>query len=213
MERAPMRPGPLLEVAVFLAAFVAAETVAGPFRIPLFGLVALVLLRRARLGARDVGLARAQLSGGTVLRAIGIAAAIAGVAWFVARPAIEALTGQPLETDFLREAVATPGGFALMLAVSWILAGFGEEWCFRAYPLTRLAALGPIATGAGLVVSAIVFGLSHDSQGPTGMWLTGMIGFTLGAIYLGSGRNLWLVVLAHGMVDTIAMTLFHFGVI
>lgn len=199
---------PVVETALYLAAFLAARGW-DLYRIPVFALIAFLLLRRAGLRASDFGLTRAQLSGGVLLRAIGAAVAIALVAWYGARPLIEGLTGQPLETEVLRRAVESPRGLALMLCVSWILAAFGEEWCFRGYPLTRLAAMGPAAPWLGLVASAMVFGLSHSYQGPSGMWLSGTIGVALGALYLASGRNLWLVILAHGFVDTIAMVLFH----
>ena len=58
-----------------------------------------------------------------------------------------------------------------------------------------------------------MFGFGHLYQGPAGMLLSGSLGAGLMAIYLGSGRNLWVAVIAHGTVDTTAFILIRAGLL
>ncbi len=43
------------------------------------------------------------------------------------------------------------------------------------------------------------------------MFTTAVDGFIIGAAYLLSGRNLWIAVLAHGLIDTAGIVLLFFG--
>lgn len=96
------------------------------------------------------------------------------------------------------------------LALSWISAGFGEEVFFRGYMIDRIGKLLPKArwaTAIAVIVPAIGFGLAHAYyQGVRGLVVTGLIGLALGTLYLLNKRNLWPLILAHGVVDTLAFT-------
>jgi len=103
-----------------------------------------------------------------------------------------------------------------MLALVWTLAAFGEEMAYRGYVLERAAALGrhsPAAYVVALVVVSLLFGLGHFYQGPAGVIGSTVSGLCFGGLYLGSGRNLWLPILAHGLTDTIALGLVYFGLV
>jgi membrane protease YdiL (CAAX protease family) len=100
------------------------------------------------------------------------------------------------------------------LALVWTFAAFGEELGYRRYLLGRAAdALGGsgIAYSAALVAASILFGIGHFYQGPAGMFTTAIDGFIIGAAYLISGRNLWVAVLAHGLIDTAGIVLLFLG--
>jgi membrane protease YdiL (CAAX protease family) len=43
------------------------------------------------------------------------------------------------------------------------------------------------------------------------MLITGYVGIVLACAYFASGRNLWAPILAHGAVDSAALTLMYFG--
>lgn len=205
----------MVELLIVFAGYAAVlrEPLGVVYGTPLVILVSLPLMRRAGLRFDALGLTRSKLTRGTALRGIGLACALMVVAWWVLRPLCELITHAKFESATLREAVAEPSGLALMLVMSWTFAAFGEEWVFRGYPLTRLAGLGQRAQWVGLLASSVLFGWAHGYQGPAGMLLTGVIGFALGVLYLRSGRNLWLNIITHGVTDTIAMLLFHFGLI
>ena len=89
----------------------------------------------------------------------------------------------------------------------WTSAAFGEEILARGYLIGRLANLlggSQRAWVAGTVLSAVVFGAMHFYQGAAGMVLTGLVGLVFGVVYLLLGRNLWVLVLAHGLIDTVS---------
>ncbi len=121
---------------------------------------------------------------------------------------------------------------ALTLLLVWTFAAFGEEIAYRGYLLNRCSeairtstgrkegttdqqtAASPMPTWA-LVISAvltsILFGYGHYYKGPVGILDSTFAGLVLAAAYLITGRNLWACVLAHGFIDTIAVTLTYFG--
>jgi hypothetical protein len=85
---------------------------------------------------------------------------------------------------------------------------------YRGYVLDRAAALGRHSSAAyamAMVVVSVLFGLGHFYQGPAGMIGSTVSGLWFGLLYLKSGRNLWLPILAHGFSDTIGLALIYFG--
>lgn len=100
------------------------------------------------------------------------------------------------------------------LAIVWIFAGFGEEIGYRGYLLTRAADLGNrsrIAYVVAMLYVAVLFGLGHVYKGPAGIMDSTYSGLVLGGIYLLSGRNLWVPILAHGITDTVAVVAIFMG--
>jgi membrane protease YdiL (CAAX protease family) len=100
------------------------------------------------------------------------------------------------------------------LGVVWTFAAFGEEIAYRRYLLGRAADVGNRSIGAYLLALPVVsglFGLGHFYQGPAGVFTTACDGLMLGAAYLLSGRNLWVAVFAHGLVDSVGIALLFFG--
>jgi membrane protease YdiL (CAAX protease family) len=95
-----------------------------------------------------------------------------------------------------------------IVIVAWGSAAFGEELLFRGFLMDRLARLPGLRGrgGAVVVIQAAVFGLPHLYQGWSGAVVTGIIGLILGWMRLRTGGNLWALVIAHGLVDTIMLT-------
>jgi CAAX protease family protein len=94
------------------------------------------------------------------------------------------------------------------LLIVYITASFSEEVIYRAFLMNRIAELG----GGGqtswifaLILSSAAFGLAHFSWGLVGMVQAGFMGLALGTSYLMFGRRLWVVILAHGYMDTILL--------
>ncbi len=129
-------------------------------------------------------------------------------------PFVETLTGDKSDFSAFEALKGNLVNTAVMLAVGWIVGGFLEEMFFRGYlvqEVGRLLGGKTIGYILGVIVSSIVFGLSHFYQGPTGMIMTGLMGLFFGILYLFNGRNIWLNILVHGFVDTIGFTLIYFG--
>ncbi len=97
---------------------------------------------------------------------------------------------------------------AVYFASSW-----GEEVVYRGFLINRLAELsgGKWRWHAAVLVSGLVFGLAHFAWGFVGIVETAFMGFALGAAYLRFGRNLWVTVLAHGVMDTVLFVQMYLG--
>ena len=93
-------------------------------------------------------------------------------------------------------------GFALV----WTFGAFGEELVWRGYLMNRVADLGRHAKWAwacSLILVNIGFGFAHGYQGVTGVIDEGLMGVLLGILYLLTGCNLVVPIIAHGVQDTI----------
>jgi membrane protease YdiL (CAAX protease family) len=171
-------------------------------------------LRVRNLRWRDVGLRRYR-SGLTTL-AIGTTFGILLETFqlIVTQPVLSKLLGRQPDLEFFRLVVGNLRMTLLFIVLSWILAGFGEEMVWRGYLMNRVAGvLGSTRRSwiVSLFVVSAVFGLSHGYQGLTGWVEEGIAGVALGLIYLGTGRNLWVPIIAHGVCDTMDMILIFAG--
>src|SRR6266576_2244858 len=129
-------------------------------------------------------------------------------------PAIARLTGKLPDVSLFAPLAGNIHFLLISLTVAWTLAAFGEEFVYRGYLLTQIArVLGdtPRAWLAALVVTSIVFGVGHQYQGLSGMITAGLGGFVFGLLYLVTGRNLWVSVIAHGTMDTVGFLLLFLG--
>ncbi|HEV2844071.1 MAG TPA: type II CAAX endopeptidase family protein [Thermoanaerobaculia bacterium] len=204
----------LIEIALVLA------LVAGDFyglvpvtSTPFFLVLGWISLRLRGRGWRDVGFVQPR----NWPRALGIGC-LAGIGMelfstFVTVPFLSQLTGKPPDLSDFRSTVGNLQLLLFWIALSWVLAAFGEELAFRGYVMNRIADLGQgrrAAWIASLVVTSALFGWAHGGQGLTGMLQEGFAGFLLGLVYLGSGRNLAAPIVAHGVANTMAFILIFF---
>lgn len=124
--------------------------------------------------------------------------------------AVVALMIGPPNNEFIDEMRGNWKLYLIMLLpIGWGTAAFGEELLFRGFLLHRVARVlggGRWAWFLGLLMQAVVFGLMHAFQGPRGIALTGWIGFLIGIYYFIVGRNLWVAILIHGLIDTMGLT-------
>ena len=183
---------------------------ATPFLVAL-GVISLWLRRE---GARAVGLAFRADWGRTVVVGIGAGAGYQGFSLYVAEPALARLTGKLPDVSLFAPLAGNLHFFLISLTVAWTLAAFGEEFVYRGYLLRRIAqVLGdePRAWRAALVTTSILFGVGHAYQGLSGVISAGLGGFVFGLLYLATGRNLWVCVIAHGTTDTVGFLLLYLG--
>jgi membrane protease YdiL (CAAX protease family) len=147
------------------------------------------------------------------------------VAFGVAVGSVMAL-GSVFGWDFMSE---TPAGvedrwgdirgnlqlYILWLGIVWTAAAFGEEMFFRGFLITRLeAAFAGVkfAPVIAIVLAALFFGYGHMYyQGMRGFVTTGAIALAFGAMFIVFKRNLWPLILVHGIVDTISFSALYFG--
>jgi membrane protease YdiL (CAAX protease family) len=96
---------------------------------------------------------------------------------------------------------------------AFIGAGFYEEFMFRGFLMQGLAMLFGASRGAWIVAcvaQGALFGAAHAYQNPLGILITGTLGVLMGLLVLASGRNLWPVIIGHGIFDASRFVLFYF---
>lgn len=96
----------------------------------------------------------------------------------------------------------------------WVTAAFIEEMLYRGYLIDRLAALfaeHKYRWGYAVLISGILFGLVHFYQGPAGILMTGMFGLAFGWLFLLLRRNLWPLIFAHGIINSISFIAIYLG--
>jgi CAAX protease family protein len=100
--------------------------------------------------------------------------------------------------------------YLLWLGIVWTAAAFGEEMFFRGFIITRLQSVFSgvkFASVIAVILAAAFFGYIHMYyQGLRGFFTTGAIGLAFGATFLLMKRNLYPVILVHGIVDTLTFT-------
>jgi membrane protease YdiL (CAAX protease family) len=198
-------------VAAVLAS--ALDMVVPPAGIPAALVVTWLTMRMTGGGWRTLGMGRPRSWAQTIALGLGF-----GILWqlsfiFLVGPLMEASDSGPDLSRF--EAIkGNLQMLAVYIGVSWTTAGFGEEIVWRGLILGGLGRLlggGRAAWSASLVIMAVLFGALHFYQGAVGMALTGITGLVLGILYLATRRNLWVTIIAHGTMNTVAFLLLYFG--
>lgn len=162
----------------------------------------------------DVGLKRPASWRTTVGAATLLAVAASAFSLWIARPAIQALTGHVQDYSLFQSVQGNARTFLGWLAISWILGAFLEEMAFRGYFLNRsLDLFGRRWPGivTAVLLNASAFGALHAYQGLGGMLNTAVDAAIFALVYLSSGRNLWLTVLMHGIGNTLGLIAIYQG--
>ncbi|MEO0818261.1 MAG: type II CAAX endopeptidase family protein [Pseudomonadota bacterium] len=205
------------QILVILAPWPIIKSIPGvPFSGQLYIFVALItatwFVRQDGQTWRDLGLRWASswqdYAKGAAMVVVTIVAAV--VASAAVQYAILAVTGAPAERTFYD--VSTLPLYLTMMALIWTTNAFGEEMVFRGLIMSRFATMFG-GTRIGWILAAFaqaaVFGAGHAGQGIHGVIITGFVGLAFGLLYLIARRNLWPMIIAHGIINTIGMTVLH----
>jgi membrane protease YdiL (CAAX protease family) len=163
----------------------------------------------------DFGLARPKSWVRTILMGIGVTVGMI-VAFMFLMPLITQTFPVP-QADNSRFDILQGNLTNLILNVvaAWFTAAFFEELLWRGYLMNRLVDLQgkrtKLAWVISLVGSAIIFGLGHTYQGLGGVIRITVLGLLFGAAFLTTRRNLWPVIIAHALLDTIGFVQDFFG--
>jgi uncharacterized protein len=162
----------------------------------------------------DIGLSRYKTWPITVAAGIGAGIALEAFQLFVSQPILVHVLRKQPDLELFRALRGNIMWTLIALAGAWTLAAFGEEMVYRGYLMNRVADLmnrTRVAWIVSLIVVHVGFGLAHAYQGLTGVLDEGLAGLLLGVIYLRTGRNLAVPIVAHGITDSIDLVLIFFG--
>jgi membrane protease YdiL (CAAX protease family) len=205
----------LAELAAIVLVFLADHFHLVPLsRTPFLLAIGWVSLRIRRVRWSEVGFRRYRSWAFRLSLGIGGGLALELFQLFVTQPLLTRLTRQPPDlSDFL--VLQGNRKYSLIaLGFAWTLAAFGEELVWRGYLMNRVAGLLQNTRAAwisSLLVVNVAFGYAHSYQGITGMVEEGLAGIFLGLMYLGTGRNLAVPIVAHGVSDTLDVLLLFLG--
>jgi hypothetical protein len=166
--------------------------------------VALLFVGKQRLAF--IGLKRPSHWPKLIALAFALAIAVQILSAVAIEPFAQWITHQTPDTSKLKDIVGSWPNLMIFLALSWVVGALIEEVVFRGF----IIGYGTLIFGEKsrwllAVVSSMIFGYSHLYQGAGGVLLTGAVGFILAATYIAGKKNLPLVMLTHGFIDTISM--------
>jgi hypothetical protein len=205
----------LVELAIVALIFVAdSHHLIYISKTPYLLLLGWVSLRLRKLRWRDVGFSLNRSWPITLALGVGGGIILEIIELFVTQPFLTRLTGKPPDLADFRILTGNIKYTLVALALAWTLAAFGEELVWRGYVMNRVADLGNrtrLAWFCSLVLVHAAFGLAHSYQGVTGIIQEGFSGLLLGLIYLRTGKNLSVPIIAHGVSDTLDILLIFLG--
>lgn len=197
---------------IWLAAPLLCLAIPGP-GVLLAAIWILVFLWLGRQGAAVVGLRRPGNWPWLMASAFGLALAIWLFDVFAFTPLLENLLNARKDLSNFQGLEGNWSMFLIWLALGWIVGGIVEEFVFRGFLIQMgVHLLGERFVWPVAMASAMVFGLSHLYQGTVGVVSTGVVAFLFAVVFILSNRNLLLVMLVHGFVNSISLTLAFLGI-
>lgn len=218
----PLRLALLIDIALVAAAFLGSAVALSALDVPrpaAFAVFVAVIVATWRLRVRDlrwrdVGL-RWPGTRRVVVWALAAYVLVIAVNALIVIPLARSQVWPPTDVAKLGELAGDLPLLASWLAIAWTTAAFGEELLFRGFLQTRLTTLlggGAFATALAIVVQATLFGLGHAGFGIRGIVTAGVVGLVYGVMYAINGRNLWPLIVAHGITDTVSLVALYYGV-
>ena len=203
------------ELVVVILIFVAdARHLIPVSKTPVLLVLGWISLRVRKLGWPQVGLTRYR--NWKLTLGLGVAAGLVMEAFelFVSQPLLVRWLHKQPDLETFRALNGNLKWTLIALVGAWTLAAFGEEMVYRGYLMNRVADLFNRTRSAwiiSLIAVHVGFGLAHAYQGVTGVIDEGLMGLLLGLIYLRTGRNLSVPIIAHGVSDSIDLVLIFLG--
>jgi membrane protease YdiL (CAAX protease family) len=167
-----------------------------------------------RTGWRNLGLKLYRNWKTTIALGVAIGILLELIELLLTQPLLVKFLGKQPDLELFRALHGNIKWTLLAVAGAWTLAAFGEEMVYRGYLMNRVADLFNRTRSAWIVSLLVVqvgFGLAHLYQGITGVIDEGLMGLLLGIVYLRTGRNLSVPIIAHGISDTIDCLLIFLG--
>ena len=152
-----------------------------------------------------------KITGKTVLKSLTITFALFSVFTFIIDPVLQIWLGE-YDLSFVEDIRGNLEGYIVLMLIMWVFAAFGEEFLFRGYYMKALAELLGNSNKAWIVsaiITSLYFGVSHIYQGLIGVVSVFLWSFMISLIFNKNRNNLLLLVLIHGIYDSVGITLIY----
>ncbi|UCG75731.1 MAG: CPBP family intramembrane metalloprotease [Gemmatimonadota bacterium] len=165
-------------------------------------------------GPSAIGLGRPTSWPRTILLALVVMVGATVVALLAQQLAAPLTDGRGPDISRFDRVRGNPGVLVVTLLSVWFNSAFGEELIWRGFLLTRLTHVLGGSRGAlwgSVAISSVLFGLVHVYQGLAGVVTTGVIGLVFCVFFVLVRRNLWVLIIAHGLMHLMSFTAMYFG--
>jgi membrane protease YdiL (CAAX protease family) len=170
-------------------------------------LMAAWLVRRRGQGFAAYGFTRPPSIVRALLAALLLYGALTAVSrWLV--PPLAAWLGTSDQPSFILYIRGRLAPTLLWVAIGWLVGGFSEELLFRGFLQRRVADLcggRQVGHGLGVLSQALLFGSLHWYAGAFAFVHAAVFATVFGIAYFAAGRNLWPLILVHGIWNTIGV--------
>ena len=133
---------------------------------------------------------------------------------FALVPAIETLTGVPIDLSQLNDLEGDLTPTLIWLGIIWVTAAFGEEIIFRGFLMRQFVKFfgkSRVSLIMNILVCCSFFGFMHWQQGITGQLVAGSTGAMLALVFYFRKYDLWFNVMVHGFFNTLGILTYYFG--
>lgn len=117
------------------------------------------------------------------------------------------------QVDMYDQLRGNTGFYIFLLIMGWLVGGLYEEIVFHGFLFTEVEKLlpGRKVMWLSFLITNLIFGAYHWQLGYEGVINALLAGMGYQAVILLNRRNLWYGIIAHGVFDTIALTMLYLG--
>lgn len=149
----------------------------------------------------------------TLVQGLGYGVLIAILSIMLIEPLSEYITKTNHDYSLFIKMRGNKAALIQLLVMVWVFVAFAEEIIFRGFLMAEInRVIGSSLTKKvlAIVITSVIFGLCHAYQNTCGIMTTGLIGFLLSVVFYLTGKNLWVTIFAHGVIDTIGILYIYF---
>lgn len=199
-----------LLIIIVVAVYPFLRLVKFPFNLPLLALAGLLAVYMQDRTITHAGF-RSSLSLIKVLKWVVVTFFIIELLFdLLLQPLVNAVFIEPADYSAFSFLEGNTPKYLRYLLYTWLSAAIAEEVIYRGILIYAGKKLFS-KTWAAVVLSSLVFASGHIYQGWSGTALTFLWGLAFSGIYLRCGRNIMVVILVHGLVDSLFLTLAYTG--
>lgn len=175
--------------------------------------IVFLILKKSKFDWSKFGIGQ-KLTGKTILKSLTLASILFTVFTFLIDPILINWFGD-YDLSSINDIRGDFFAYLILMVIVWVFAAFGEELIFRGYYMKGLAELFGNNNKTWLFsafITSLYFGISHAYQGLIGVISVFLWSFVISLLFNKNRNNLLLLVLIHGIYDTIGITLIYLNI-